>query len=361
MKILLVIDNLGSGGAQNQLTILAACLKKHGHSVAVFTYFPQDFFLNRLRDLNIPYSCVPKKGKLGLNVIGSLKKLIDRESFDQVWSYLDTPNFYNLFASRFSYSKPKTVINYRSRTDIRKLSIIQQLQKRWVNNKADAIVANSNHERENWCENNPFLNSKFTTIYNLIEPRSIIVKNSFEFKYKVLAVGKLRVLKNAETIIKALEKILELKIELHWFGGVNFENVKMQEYSDSIKELVKNSGLAGKWEWKGKVDNIGQVYHKYDALIHPSLVEGLPNVVCEAMTAGVPVFASNILDHPYLLDHNDAYLFDPLNAGELANKISKHYENNEEGVESYSHKLRARANKLFDPERNTQVYLKVLN
>ena len=44
MKLLLFIDNLGSGGAQRQLIGLAVMLKQYGYEVKVCTYYPHDFY-----------------------------------------------------------------------------------------------------------------------------------------------------------------------------------------------------------------------------------------------------------------------------------------------------------------------------
>ena len=55
MKILCVIDSLGSGGAQRQIVNLACGLKKKGHDVDVFVYFPEfsffRFFARKISDL----------------------------------------------------------------------------------------------------------------------------------------------------------------------------------------------------------------------------------------------------------------------------------------------------------------------
>ena len=79
MKILLVIDNLGSGGAQNQMTLLAQDLKNQGHEVHIFTYFPQDFFKERIEESNIHHFYVPKKDKIGWNVFTTLASILKKE------------------------------------------------------------------------------------------------------------------------------------------------------------------------------------------------------------------------------------------------------------------------------------------
>ena len=44
MKVLCLIENLGSGGAERQMVGLAALLKERGHDVTVLTYYPDDFY-----------------------------------------------------------------------------------------------------------------------------------------------------------------------------------------------------------------------------------------------------------------------------------------------------------------------------
>jgi hypothetical protein len=44
MRLLLVIDSLGSGGAQRQLTTLAIELARRGHRVDVFVYAKAEHF-----------------------------------------------------------------------------------------------------------------------------------------------------------------------------------------------------------------------------------------------------------------------------------------------------------------------------
>ena len=54
MKILLVIDSLGSGGAQRQIVNLAKGLKKNGHIVEIFIYDnSNNFFHDDIINSNI--------------------------------------------------------------------------------------------------------------------------------------------------------------------------------------------------------------------------------------------------------------------------------------------------------------------
>ena len=47
--------------------------------------------------------------------------------------------------------------------------------------------------------------------------------------------------------------------------------------------------------------DVSSYYKSYDYLIHPSIYEGLPNVICEALLDGMPVLASNVCDNGLLV------------------------------------------------------------
>ena len=43
-KVICLIESLGSGGAERQLTYLASQIKGRGYNVEVWTYYPNDFY-----------------------------------------------------------------------------------------------------------------------------------------------------------------------------------------------------------------------------------------------------------------------------------------------------------------------------
>ena len=55
MKVLCLIDGLGSGGAQRQLVGLASLLKKEGYDVLVVYYHGDHFFVPFLKEKGIHY------------------------------------------------------------------------------------------------------------------------------------------------------------------------------------------------------------------------------------------------------------------------------------------------------------------
>ena len=53
MKLLCVIDSIGSGGAQRQLVSIAKGIKAKGHCVSFLVYHNEPFYIQDLIDTNV--------------------------------------------------------------------------------------------------------------------------------------------------------------------------------------------------------------------------------------------------------------------------------------------------------------------
>src|SRR5437868_6404165 len=102
MKLLFVIDNLGTGGAQRQMVNLAVGLIARGYRIHIFCYSPGDKLAQPLRDAGVSITWWEKRSRYSFDVIFALYKIIASEHFDAVLSFLTTPNFYALIASRLA-------------------------------------------------------------------------------------------------------------------------------------------------------------------------------------------------------------------------------------------------------------------
>ena len=72
----------------------------------------------------------------------------------------------------------------------------------------------------------------------------------------------------------------------------------------------------------GPVDNVAEVMSASDLVVHSSLTEGCPNSVCEAMSLGLPVVATDIAGCRQALgDGASESLSSPRDAAELAERI----------------------------------------
>lgn len=366
MRLLLVIDSLGSGGAQNQLTLLAEKLLERGHEVSLFYYFSQDFFLDRLRQFGVRIHYVPKQDKVGFSVIKALAKLYGQEKYDAVLSFLNTPNFYAGLAGRFSSHRPYTVISYRSKTNFNQMNWFTLLNQRWANSWADQIVANSHHERERWQETYSDQADKWSTIYNAVDQQRFQpLPTTEKVPERFICVGAVRPLKNAALLVEAmhiLKKNGEKIPMVDWYGDQGEKNVRLNNEYDRLNKKLRKTGLTEYFRWFSPTSQINEILPNYTALIHPSLLEGLPNVVCEALSCGVPVMLSNILDHPRLVrEGKNGWLFDPMSAEQLVTAIRNYRSIPNSDYLQMREQARASAENLFAPRKIVQQYAEVLN
>ncbi|MFZ1787746.1 MAG: glycosyltransferase family 4 protein [Saprospiraceae bacterium] len=326
-NILFIIDNLGSGGAQNQLTMLACLLKSIGHNVEIFYYYPQSFYKYRLDKAHIKIHKMEKSTNYGLDVVYKLTKLLYKKDFDITISFLTTPNFYNVVSKLLNLGRGKTIVSYRSSTVISDLSFFGRLKYKIINILADFIVFNSLHEQKNWINFFPKLALKSCCIYNVVDLNLFYKRPSYIRKYNLLVIGSVGPDKNGLVIVNALSEIRKkFNVNLTWIGQKVYNSEIRRSYLEEMERAIISNEVSDYWHWKEPTKNVYDSYREFDALILASKVEGLPNVVCEAMSTGTPVIISNVLDHPILVQHGfNGYLFNPNDSINLAECVISLY------------------------------------
>lgn len=329
MKILCVIDHFGSGGAQRQMVELACGLITLKHEIEIFSYYPRyDFFRSRLDDAGITiHQCnsdIPKP----IDIIQRLSSLQSINSYDIVLSYLNNPNLYSELVKLLG-AKYLLVVSERA-SHYSDVSKIDSFVRRNAHRIADHVVTNSFTQAE-WLNNNfPFLSHKISTIYNGINISDFKVAAltpKHKKDLKLLAIGRVDVGKNGLNLLKAL-KLFNKKFgwipSVSWAGRRDVTE-KGSKYADNLEyEIKKSSEVKERWNWLGERNDVAELLRSHHALVHPSLYEGLPNAICEALAAGRPVLASNVCDHSYLVEEGVwGFLFDPLRPESICDAIEK--------------------------------------
>jgi len=326
MNILLVIDDLGSGGAQRQMVNLACSLATRGHTIEFFVYYPQDHFRPLLDKVGIPVHLHQKSSRFSFAPIFSLRRLIGQCRFDIVLAFLDTPNLYAEIAS-IGYGESKLVVSERFMYPPGKLPLSLCLLQE-CHRLADAITVNSHHQRERMIQEFPWMRTKISTIYNGVDLERFAPDHTREHRssesLSLVAIGTIVEKKNLVGLAKALTICRDrynLKPIVRWVGRNDNSDVGRRSLLEISKYLDRNY-LKEQWDWLGERSDVPELLRQHDALIHPSFYEGLPNVVCEALSCGLPVLVSNVCDHPLLVQNGTTgYLFNPDSVGEIARSI----------------------------------------
>ena len=146
------------------------------------------------------------------------------------------------------------------------------------------------------------------------------IKKSYnvEGHYLILFVGRLSEEKGVAYLIEAMPEILKEipNISLMIIGDGPEKN--------NLEELVKRLNLAKNIIFRGWIPNkdLNKVYRNADIFVLPSLREGLPVVLLEAMACGTPVVASKVGGIPDIIKNGEnGFLIEPKNSKEFADKI----------------------------------------
>lgn len=134
-----------------------------------------------------------------------------------------------------------------------------------------------------------------------------------------------------------------------WFGNNLFIDGKPSEdsgYFLESKRLVEEVGLKEEFRFFDTVTDIHDRFAGYDAICLPSVYEGCPNIICEAMAAGKPIVASDISDVRALIG-SQQFLFDPLDPGDIANKLCEFSALSRKTVGEIGRQNRQKAESLF--------------
>lgn len=355
MKLLLFIDNLGAGGAQRQLTSLAVLLKKSGFDVKVCTYFPQSFYRPYLDENQVPNEIISGAENTKKR-IWIVRQYFKMEKPDWVIAYQETPSLVAC-AAKFLGCNYKLLVSERNTTQSVGLNERVRFQ---LYHLANSIVPNSYSQTHYLAEHHPWMKKKITTITNFID-----LDKFYEVEHKrrdvpeIVVAASLMSSKNALRFIEACSILKQLNKQFHvsWYG----RSPRWPEYHQQCLNLIETYNLSDYVSIHEKTQHIEEKYRDCDYFCLPSLFEGTPNVICEAISTGVPVMCSNICDNPqYVQEGRNGILFDPLSPEDIAKKMHLLLSQSDIEYQEYRKASRRIAEDKFSENMFMSKYLSIL-
>jgi glycosyltransferase involved in cell wall biosynthesis len=141
-------------------------------------------------------------------------------------------------------------------------------------------------------------NKNIVTIGNPI--REINKNSAIPKENIVLTVGRLIKTKHIDELINMFLACKEKNWKLVIVGG----NAKKMNLLEEYRNLIKTRGEEKQVKLVGAQQNVDEYYNKSKIFAFTSSSEGFPNVIGEAMSAGLPVIAYDCLAGPSdLIDH----------------------------------------------------------
>ena len=355
---------MGSGGAQRILLNVLNELSRSDHEFELFLYNPSEsYFLPEVKELGIPINSVERHSHgFSIKVLTQLIKTLSNQ-FDAIFSFQSTANIYCSIA-RLASPKTKlvcceyTIVNEWSSHDSRLLA-------NFFNLFSNAVICNSNTQAS-YISSFPGMKKKTFAIWNGYDLKKFKKRDYSEKSLKkITVIGRISFAKNGVNFVRGLELYIERNgrtPSINWVGRRDFDKPAQEMYEKMVELISANTLLEENWSWLGEVENIEGVYHSTDCIVLPSLYEGLPNVLCEAMLYGCPILASNVSDIPKLIgDDERGILFDPLSPEDICRAIESFENKNLHERLAMIENARIFAFREFDQKIMLKRYLDVLD
>ena len=349
--ILCFIENLEAGGAQRQLIALATMLQRNGFKPVVVTYYHDNFYAPQLSSRGIHHIELPEQSKAGR--IASFWKVLGSEKPEAVFSYSESASM--VLCALRAARRFRLIVSERNTTQ--KASAMDRLRFQ-LYRLADHVVSNSTSQAEFIKRNASFLATKTVVINNYLDTDHFKPGHpSTTTERRMLVLARIAPQKNTKRFIQAIKGVKDdgYRLTIDWYGQ------PFEPYHTECLEMAKELGVDDMLHIHPAVSKVEELYSRYDALCLPSLFEGFPNVVGEAMSSALPVVCGDVCDNRLIVgEENGNILFDPCDTDDMKAKIEQFCHLDNEQLKNIGEANRKRAVRIFDPGKYESQYLKLL-
>ncbi len=355
-KILCLIDSLGAGGAERQLAYLATLLKADGHDVMFVAFTRQHkFYEPFLRDGGV----IPVYNSPGVNRfrrIWEIAKIVREFKPNLTVAYKDGVCMSAILAKLFG--NYNLAVSERSNTP--DLSHLQRL-KVYLFRYADHIVPNSYAQAANLRRFSPHLASKIKVIVNTVDtdvfhPSKEKIDSEI---IEILTTARVKRIKNIINYLRAIAIIKDNGIKCHfnWYGKTDAGDT----FPDEVQEEIKRLDIGDYVTFYPATNNVANVYRRSNIFCLPSLIEGFPNAICEAMASGLPVVCSNVCDNPNIVEFGiNGFLFNPESPEDIAGKLIAMIQMPESEKKAIANCNRNKITRMCSPRAFVDAYLSLI-
>lgn len=373
--ILFYTDSLIIGGAENQMYLLAKFLDKEKYKVLLVCsdYKQLDNWTEKFVSEGIEVIRLNVLHKHDPRHYFQVKELIKFRDIDLMHIHVWNPaSCRYAFMAANKYNLPLVVTEH----DPFELSKFKQTIKRKLIKKTDKIIAVSNRNAQTLKELFPSMKKRITAVHNGIDITwfesqnlSFTDKKLQEYREQVLesddkttlilSVAELHERKGLKYLIGAFEKLIQAgencKLVL---AGIGPQRV-------NLEKLIEEKKLTDHVKLLGFRKDISHLMAACDVFVLPSLKEAFGLVLIEAMTAKLPIVASNVGGIPEIIEDGvNGLLVTPKNKKELAQAIKKYIDSPDLAAE-FTKIGYTKAKENFDAKmmaKNTEeIYEEILN
>lgn len=326
-KLIMVIPNLMGGGAEKQFILNYENIDKGRFDVQVCLFNSEGPFLPLLG--NVSTINLHKESRFDyLKLVKGLSKAIQVFQPDVIYSRLQYANIISSLALN-RLSMRKDIVHIMNEETILSMglsgSVLGSIVKLMVKNtypRATKIIAPCQASKNDLIHNFDIPENKITVIYNSIDVAAVkqratvndFISPSVDTPV-VITVGSLRKEKGHIYLINAMRKICEYTPCKLWILGDGEEKSNLERKTSEL-------GMQDHITFMGFQDNPYKFMAKAAVFALPSVREGLPTVILEAMALGLPVVASDVGGTSEIIKNAvNGFIIPPGNVSQLAEKI----------------------------------------
>lgn len=310
--VLFLIRSMGRGGAERQLSLLARALHARGLRIAVAVFYAGGPLENELHAAGVEVVDLQKRGRWSnVGVLWRISREVLMRRPRILHSYMSTQNLMALLLRPWLRMQGcRVVCGIRiAFLDLRAYGVVPSIVDRchsFLLRWADCVISNSRAalvqlegklpQARSYAIPNGVEPTRFT--FSKTKRRSLRADWELADGSVVLGVvGRLDPQKNHAQLLEAfaaaggrLEHV-----------GIVFVGDGPITYRESIARRAEMLGLQARLIWAGPSDDMAAVYSALDMFCLCSSSEGFPNVLAEAMCAGLPCVTTDVGDAALLV------------------------------------------------------------
>ena len=295
MNVLHVVAAPVLGGAQDVVRVLVEDQRGCGIGVVAATS-PGGQFPARLRSLNVEVLEIPLEHGFSPSSVAALRRFLSRELVEIVHAHGARATLYSAVAA---WGKSVRLISHVHLADEwRWNGSWRARMDRTISRRASRIIACSTKLRDDLVHRQGFDAARVRSIPNGVEvhrfdrlPGRSEARAALQLPIAATIAGcavRLEPQKGIAHLLDAFALVAPESPELHLaIAGAGSLRGPLETQACSL-------GLADRVHWLGWQDDVGHFLAALDLYVLPSLEEGLPLGVLEAMAAGVPVLATAV-------------------------------------------------------------------
>lgn len=301
-KHLLIIDQIANGGAEKVAIDYYHWLKNRGEEVLIFSlYKPTSYTTEDLRwGLKKNINFLPVKLIQQLILFFKLTFFVFQFRPSTIFSLLERSNLLNTLipyrAHKIISVRNQLSIQYNKISNAKIKKLIYKIIK-GIYNKSQCILAVSENVKNDLIEEFHINPSLINVINNGVDRTKINQrinedKNEVLFdttKFNLLSIGRISLQKAHWKLIRAIHYLINKKEH----KDIRLTIIGSGELSEELNQLIKNLQLSEIVTIIPFNTNPYAYLFKSDLFVLPSLYEGFPNVLAEAIYLGKPFIGSD--------------------------------------------------------------------